>query len=69
MKSLCIIIVLDLKLLQQKYQNQNVSFVQCDLASSTEDIMQSFEFIQNLDILIYAAGQSVMACFKIWMML
>ncbi|AYU55093.1 elongation factor P 5-aminopentanone reductase [Staphylococcus debuckii] len=49
----------DLKLLQQKYQNQNVSFVQCDLASSTEDIMQSFEFIQNLDCLIYAAGQSV----------
>lgn len=49
----------DLKLLQQKYQNQNVSFVQCDLASSSEDIMQHFEFIQNLDCLVYAAGQSV----------
>ena len=49
----------DLTALKQKYAHQKVSFVQCDLSQNTSGIMQHFEFIQNLDCLIYAAGQSL----------
>lgn len=52
-----------LKELKQQYQNENVSFVQADLADEI-DIEAHFSFIHNLDILIYAAGQSLYGMFQ-----
>lgn len=48
----------DLVSLREYYQGQAVQFVQCDL-SKVDNLGDYFQFIQNLDCLIYTSGQAL----------
>lgn len=48
----------DIAKLEERFRNQPVQFVQCDL-TQTIDITQHFGFVQNLDCFIYCAGASM----------